>query len=111
MINNTITINAKKYLELFSNKNLDKLEEMYDDNIILKDWNGVWKGKKEVLNMNNNLFQDAKSLQVNIKQIHQTENRTYCHIDIKVNDDKLDVLDVIDWNENYKISKIEAFNG
>ena len=80
-------------------------------NIILKDWNGVWEGKKEVLIMNNNLFQDIKSLKVNIKQIHQILNRTYCHIDIEIDNTKLDVIDVIDWTENFKISKIEAFKG
>ena len=105
------TINSKKYFESFSNKNLDELKEMYDDNIILKDWNGVWEGKKEVLIMNNNLFQDIKSLKVNIKQIHQILNRTYCHIDIEIDNTKLDVIDVIDWTENFKISKIEAFKG
>lgn len=101
----------KKYFELFSNKDLEGLKNLYDDNIILKDWNGNWNGKQAVINMNNNLFQNVKFLKINIKDQNQINNRSYCHIDIKVDDVILDVIDVIDWTEDLKIKKIEAFNG
>ena len=38
-------------------------------------------------------------------------DRVYCEIDIKVNDDVLKVMDVIDFNEEEKIIKIEAYKG
>ena len=38
-------------------------------------------------------------------------DRVYCKIKIKVNDDTLKVMDVIDFDEERKIIKIEAYNG
>jgi hypothetical protein len=44
---------TKRYFELFSTKNVKGLEnEMYSDDIHLRDWNGEWKGKQAVLEMN-----------------------------------------------------------
>ncbi len=48
---------TKRYFELFSTKNVKGLEnEIYADNIHLRDWNGEWRGKQAVLEMNENLF-------------------------------------------------------
>ena len=46
-----------KYFQYFSTKNMKGLEnEMYADNVHLRDWNGEWRGKFAVLEMNENLF-------------------------------------------------------
>jgi hypothetical protein len=37
--------------------------------------------------------------------------RTYCKIQIKIDDATLKVMDVIDWTDDHRIIKIEAFNG
>ena len=36
----------KRYFSSFSRKNLEELNDMFVDNIILKDWNFYAKGKK-----------------------------------------------------------------
>ena len=38
-------------------------------------------------------------------------NRVYCKIYIQIDDDLLKVMDVIDFNEKGKITKIEAYKG
>jgi hypothetical protein len=53
---------------------------------------------------NNELF-------VKVENIVQSGNRTYCHIIITINNDDLKVLDVIDWNDDFTIKSIEAFDG
>ena len=100
---------AEKYFEYFGTKNPKGLEGLYSNDIQLTDWNGVWKGKFAVLEMNEAIFNNE--LFVKVDSIIQCDNRTYCHITITINNDDLKVLDVIDWNDDFTIKSIEAFDG
>mgnify|MGYP001574293611 FL=1 len=107
--------NATEYFKLFGAGNLEGLSEMYSDDIHLIDWNGQWKGKEEVLKMNKVLF-DSTTLSVTVHLVDGSgflapEERIYCFISIQVGDEVIKVMDVIDFNENGKIIKIEAFKG
>ena len=44
-----IDLALKKYFLSFSKKSLKELNDMFVDNVILKDWNIYAKGKKKVL--------------------------------------------------------------
>jgi len=101
---------AYKYFEFFSIGDLESLMKIYDKNICLIDWNGQWDGFTEVLNMNKSLFEDF-SPKVEVKEIKELSNRTYCLIEIKVGEETLKVMDVIDYSSDGKIIRIEAFKG
>jgi len=101
---------TKRYFELFSTKNVKGLEnEIYADNIFLRDWNGEWKGKQAVLEMNENLFESE--FKIDNIEIKQADNTTLVQFDLHIADTILKVVDVIDWNENGKIERILAYNG
>ena len=51
---------ALEYFKYFKQGNICELSEMYHENIRLIDWNGEWSSKKEVLEMNESLFNDNK---------------------------------------------------
>jgi len=101
---------AYKYFEFFSLGDLESLLKIYDKNICLIDWNGQWVGSDEVLNMNKSLF-EGFSPKVEVMEIKEVRNRVYCLIEIKVGEETLKVMDVIDYNNDGKIIKIEAFKG
>jgi hypothetical protein len=108
-------ISSHKYFELFGSYDLNGLKEIYDSKIHLIDWNGEWLGSKSVLEMNENLFKATPIITVleiiqSDKEINDIQ-RTYCKIQIEINGVTLKVMDVIDWNNNHQIIKIEAFNG
>ena len=100
---------TEKYFEYFGTKNPKGLEGIYTKDIQLTDWNGIWKGKLAVLEMNESIFNNE--LFVKVDEIHQCGNRTYAHITITINDTDLKVLDVIDWTDDFKIISIQAFDG
>lgn len=108
---------ALEYFKLFEEGNDIGLSEIYHENIHLIDWNGEWKSKSEVLRMNRELFEDStisvyvEDVQVGMSPAGFPSDRVYCKIKIKVNDDTLKVMDVIDFDEERKIIKIEAYNG
>jgi len=101
---------TQRYFELFSTKNVKGLEnEIYADSIFLRDWNGEWRGKQAVLEMNENLF--VNEFRIDNIEIKQADNTTLVQFDLHIADTILKVVDVIDWDENGKIQKILAYNG
>jgi hypothetical protein len=106
---------SHKYFELFENYDLKGLKDIYDTKIHLIDWNGEWKGKQAVLDMNESLFNSKPK--ITVLEIIQSDKeveglqRTYCKIQIDIAGATLKVLDIIDWSDDHKIVKIEAFNG
>ena len=101
---------TKRYFELFSTKNVKGLEnEMYSDNVHLRDWNGEWKGKHAVLEMNENLFNNQFTM--DIDSIKQSGSTTITTFNLHIADTQYKVVDIIDWDTDGKIKQIFAYNG
>jgi hypothetical protein len=101
---------SKRYFELFSSKNVKGLEnEIYADNVHLRDWNGEWKGKQAVLIMNETLFDN--DFKVVVEDIKQADTTTIVMFDLHIHDTILKVVDIIDWDDDLKIKRILAYNG
>lgn len=99
------------YFDAFSNKDISKLSEIYDDDVHLIDWVIDVSGKDEVLNANKSLFENEFTLEVlAIENIHgQSDYKTANQIEINIEGQpKLKVLDVITFNSSGKITKIIA---
>jgi len=101
---------AKLYFNLFNKGDVEGLKSIYSQEIKLTDWNGEWNGLNQVINMNQSLFEDLDP-KVSIIRIEEINNRVYCLINIDVGDENIKVMDVIDFDNEDKISKIEAFKG
>ena len=101
---------TKRYFELFSTKNVKGLEnEIYADNVHLRDWNGEWKGKQAVLEMNENLFVNEFTMEV--EDIKQADETTIVMFTLHIAGATYKVVDIIDWDEDEKIKRILAYNG
>ena len=101
---------TNRYFELFASKNVKGLEnEIYADNIFLRDWNGEWKGRFSVLEMNENLFNaDFHIVPLDIKQ---ADNTTIATFNLHIADTMYKVVDIIEWDDDGKIKTIFAYNG
>ena len=103
---------ALSYFKTFSEKNIDGLSEMFDDNVILRDWDIDKKGIKSVLKANLNIFQNVKTINVIPQNIISENNFVFAELKIVVNDiDELKVVDLIEFNKKGKIISIKAFKG
>ena len=96
------------YFKAFNENDLDTLSELYSEDVTLKDWTGRWETKPLVLEENNNLFTSQPELKITLNRIENKSSTSYCYISIQLEDTKLEVLDCIYFNEEGKISHIEA---
>jgi ketosteroid isomerase-like protein len=108
---------AEQYFETFSSKDLNGLASMFADNIMLRDWTGDATGKEKVLTANQDIFDAVDTIQVKPLTLYQAEasledNTVIAEIEIEVNgDEKLMVVDVIDYDDNGLITSIRAYKG
>ena len=107
---------SERYFEALNEKDVQYLSHLYHPNVELHDWNGSWYDSPVVLQMNEGLFDACFTFE--LIESKQIENRTYNHILIyPVETDNffqtppMKVLDVIHFDDNFKITKIEAFKG
>ena len=102
---------ALSYFKTFSEKNIDGLREMFDENVTLRDWDIDKKGIESVLKANLNIFQNVKTINAIPQNIISENNFVFAELKIVVNDDELKVVDLIEFNKKGKIISIKAFKG
>lgn len=101
----------KYYFKYFSNKDLEKLEGIFSDDVQLIDWTATVKKKKNVLNFNKKIFQRFKKIRVRLveKFFNDKNNSFACMISIKLDSKSINVVDVIYFNSKSQIKKIVAY--
>ena len=103
---------AQSYFTIFSEKNINGLREMFDDNVTLRDWEIDKQGIENVLKANLNIFQNVKTIKAIPQNIVSENNFVFAELKIIVNgDEELKVVDIIEFNKKGKIISIRAFKG
>ena len=100
----------KTYFQAFSNKNIEKLERLFSDEVILKDWEIFAEGKKEVLEANKNIFNSVDSISAELNELYLDNLVAVCLIEITINKEEvLKVIDVIKFNDQMEIVEVSAY--
>tara|TARA_Y100000593_G_scaffold14582_4_gene27900 strand:+ start:11388 stop:11726 length:339 start_codon:yes stop_codon:yes gene_type:complete len=106
---------AKEYFEAFNNQDISKLEELYSDDIRLRDWLTEARGRDDVIISNRKLFKSNQKIKININDMHHDDNVVACEIEILLNNDdsqkRLMVVDVIEFDDDGRINEIRAYLG
>ena len=99
-----------KYFEDFSNKDLEKLSDIFSEEITLQDWDIHAEGKQNVLEANKNIFNSVDTISVNLNQLYIDDNVATCIIEIVINNkETLKVIDIIKIDTDGKIKEISAY--
>jgi hypothetical protein len=105
---------AEKYFKLFSAKDLDALDPLFDGRATLRDWEIQAEGKSNVFVAMKEIFDSVESIKVNPINMVSTVSppQVIAELDIIVNNtEKLAVVDIIDFTDEGKILGIRAFKG
>ena len=62
---------VKNYQEAFNNRDIDRLRNLFDSNILLKDWERSVQGIENVIKENQKIFDSVKNLKCLIKEYYQ----------------------------------------
>tara|TARA_B100000900_G_C20401309_1_gene642869 strand:- start:469 stop:798 length:330 start_codon:yes stop_codon:yes gene_type:complete len=101
---------VKSYFDIFSNKDIQNLKNLFSNDIILKDWEIEANGIDEVIEANLKIFNSVETINVTPQEIYQDNFVMICIIDVLINKkEKLKVIDIIKFNKNKKIEKISAY--
>ena len=101
---------VKTYFEIFSNKDIKGLDNIFSDDVILQDWEILAKGKKQVLDANKNIFDSIESISVTLNNLYLDKLVAICLIEIIINNEEtLKVIDIIKFNHENKIIEISAY--
>lgn len=100
-----------KYFHYFSSKNSQYLSSLFSEDILLCDWNISVVGKSMVLEKMDGIFASAKTITAIPKLYFENSDYLYAiQVDIVINNETIiNVIDVIEFNSEGKISKIVAF--
>ena len=105
------------YFTAFSNKDLDRLSELFHDSVTLRDWNlPLTRGKDAVLRANQNIFDSVENIHIQQLALYECSYNAGSYavnilIDIVDKDNEktmikvIDLIDIVDG----KITRIEAY--
>ena len=102
---------TKEYFQAFSNKDIKKLKELFDENIYLNDWELEVFGFNNVIKIMEDLF-EKNDLKIEIKKMYSDKNTVISEIQIFVELNKfIKVVDILEFNKDSKIVAIRAYKG
>lgn len=111
MCQNNLEI-ALSYINKYQNKDLLGIEEMFDKNIVLRDWKIRVEGKENATKETRKNFESVDSIKIEILSVYENNNSVAAELKIIINDsEELYVMDVITINQDRKISSIKAYIG
>ena len=103
---------AIEYFLNFQNKDIDALSEMFHEQVTLRDWEINASGKKLVVAANENIFNSVGRIKIDLENLYINELNVVAELMIHADDnDPLLVVDIIDFDMDYKICSIKAYRG
>ena len=100
------------YLKKYAEKDMNAMEEMFADDIILRDWKIRVIGKDSALTETQKNFRAADSIEIDVLSTYENENTVAAELKITVDQsEELYVVDVITFDDESKIASIRAYLG
>lgn len=100
------------YLKKYAEKDLNGIEEMFSEDIILRDWKIRVEGKENALKETRKNFENANSIEIEVLSTYEDKGTVAAELKITVDyTEELYVVDVITINSSGKIKSIRAYLG
>ncbi|NAY92300.1 nuclear transport factor 2 family protein [Muricauda sp. JGD-17] len=100
------------YLEKYAAKDLSVIDDLFSDDIVLRDWKIRVVGKQAALRETQKNFEAADSIEIDVLSTYENEDTVAAELKITVdNTEELFVVDVITFNPFGKITSIRAYLG
>lgn len=108
---NQFELASREYFSFWGNKNIKGLSNIFEDEILLQDWESTIKGKKNVLDFNLKFFDAVQTIDYKVLSIVNHKNLVFSELEIHIDGNKIFVLDKITFDDYFKIKTIRAYKG
>ena len=98
-----------RYISAFESKNIDELQKMFGAEIKLRDWAINVEGLEQVIAEISKIFLTYEKIMISVINLYEKEITVITELEIFLDDLKLDVVDIIEFNDELKIVDIRAF--
>jgi len=100
------------YLKEYAKKNLQSMDELFAENIVLRDWKIYVAGKEKALAETQKNFESAQSIEIEVLNTYENQETVAAELKITVDSTEiLYVVDVITFNQKGQIQSIRAYLG
>lgn len=100
------------YLKKYAEKDLDSIEQMFSNDIVLRDWKIRVEDKESAIKETRKNFNSADSIEIEVVSIYENHDTVAAELKITVDTtEELYVVDVITINAEGKIKSIRAYLG
>ncbi len=100
------------YLKQYESKDLKGIENIFSNDIVLRDWKIRVVGKEKALVETKKNFESVDSIKIEVLELYENCNTIAAELKIIINNsEELYVVDVITINSEGKINSIKAFIG
>ena len=100
---------ALMYIKAFAEKDVGSLDVLLSDNVILTDWEFQLVGKMNVMAFNEELFNKVGPIRIDIKGICTGQNSVSVEIILDIDGKRLQVVDILEFDDENKIRYIRAY--
>jgi ketosteroid isomerase-like protein len=103
---------ARAFLSAYESKDLGKISSQLADGVVVRDWNLEVVGKANALREFAKNFEQARSLSIQVIQLHSSNNGVAAEVEIVVNgEDVLRVVDILTFGINGEVTSIVSYKG
>ena len=100
---------ASNYFVAWNDHDLNKLKLLFDEKIVLKDWDIYAVGIDDVLNANSNIFKNVPEIKLEVLDMAVYQKKVFAEIKVLISEEEsIDVVDILEF-ENDLIRNIKAF--
>lgn len=100
------------YLRRYAEKDIGAMNELFADDIVLRDWKIRVEGKEKAMQETQKNFKAAETIEINVLATYENEDTVAAELKIVVDGtEELYVVDVIRFNAEAKIQAIRAYKG
>lgn len=107
---------ARRYFEVWNTHDVSALQELLAPQATLRDWDIEKTGANEVARANGGIFAAVPGIKIEVLKIHVSPSTSSvaCEILVKLNNEKneiLKVVDIISFDHENKITAVRAYKG
>ena len=102
---------ALTYFRSFASKDLDLLSGLLHPVITLRDWKIDVKGRDNVLTAMKGIFDQVATIQVVPLNVLVDGNTVIAELEIRLDDEVIKVVNIIEYSPDWKICAIRAYKG